>query len=100
MPSDDEHFVQRTENATELARLSRRTLFKQIVMIGGGVAGMLTMALPAYAKMKQTAAGYEDQPKGDQSCSNCNLFSAPSSCTLVDGTISPQGWCRFHQTKN
>jgi High potential iron-sulfur protein len=100
MSKNDSHFTRRTERANGLAKISRRTLFTHIALMGAGLAGLMAMALPAYAKMKQTAAGYQDQPKGDQSCSNCNLFSAPSSCTLVDGTINPQGWCRFHQTKN
>ena len=45
--------------------------------------------------MAQTGVAYQTTPKGDQQCSNCSLFQAPSACTLVDGTISPSGWCKF-----
>ncbi len=45
--------------------------------------------------MAQTAVTYQTTPKGDQQCSNCSLFQPPSACTLVDGTISPSGWCKF-----
>jgi hypothetical protein len=45
--------------------------------------------------MAQTAVGYQVTPKGDQQCSNCSLFQPPSACTLIDGTISPSGWCKF-----
>ncbi len=45
--------------------------------------------------MAQTAVTYQATPKGDQQCSNCSLFQPPSACTLVDGTISPSGWCKF-----
>ena len=54
----------------------------------------------AIAKMAQKAAGYQDKPKGDQSCANCTLFKAPDSCTLVDGTIVSSGWCRFYAKKS
>jgi hypothetical protein len=82
------------------ANVSRRGLFRRLVAAAGGVALLLGNALPAAAKMTQKAAGYQQAPKGDQSCSNCGLFSAPDSCSLVDGTINPQGWCRFHQNKS
>ncbi len=49
--------------------------------------------------MAQKDAGYQQMPKGDQSCSNCSLFVAPDACSLVDGTINPQGWCRYHRNK-
>ena len=45
--------------------------------------------------MAQKAVEYQDTPKGDQECSNCSLFQEPSACTLVDGEISPKGWCKF-----
>ena len=41
------------------------------------------------------AVEYQDTPKGDQQCSNCSLFQEPNACTLVDGEISPAGWCKF-----
>jgi hypothetical protein len=45
--------------------------------------------------MAQKAVEYQDTPKGDQECGNCSLFQEPNSCTLVDGEISPKGWCKF-----
>ncbi|MGB5184366.1 MAG: high-potential iron-sulfur protein [Xanthobacteraceae bacterium] len=45
--------------------------------------------------MKQASVEYQDSPKGDQECSNCSLFQEPNACTLVDGEISPKGWCKF-----
>jgi anaerobic selenocysteine-containing dehydrogenase len=80
--------------------VSRRGLFQRVAAAAGGMAILLGTNLPAVAKMTQKAAGYQEEPKGDQSCSNCGLFSAPASCSLVDGTINPQGWCRFHQNKS
>jgi hypothetical protein len=45
--------------------------------------------------MAQKIAEYQATPKGDQQCSNCNLFQEPNACTLVDGEISAAGWCKF-----
>lgn len=28
-------------------------------------------------------------------CRLCALFQAPDNCNVVDGTISPNGWCLF-----
>jgi hypothetical protein len=81
--------------------ISRRVLFRRAAMTGTGAAMVLAGAVsPAQAKMTQEEAGYQQMPKGDQSCSNCSLFNPPSSCSLVDGSINPQGWCRYHQNKS
>jgi hypothetical protein len=45
--------------------------------------------------MSQPSVGYQQSPKDDQKCSNCSLFQEPNACTLVDGNISPEGWCKF-----
>lgn len=46
------------------------------------------------AKVSKEAAQYQEQPKADQQCSNCMQFLADSNtCKLVEGPISPQGWC-------
>lgn len=80
--------------------VSRRQLFRGAALTAGSVAVLFGTMLPAEAKMSFQASGYQGTPKGDQSCANCSLFKAPSSCILVDGTISPNGWCRFYRKKN
>jgi hypothetical protein len=79
--------------------VSRRALFEGVAVAGAGAALLLGTASPAEAKMAQKDAGYQQMPKGEQSCSNCTLFVAPDACSLVDGPINPQGWCRYHQNK-
>jgi hypothetical protein len=80
---------------TRSARLSRRTtLLRSAAYAAGAVVSLLSVR-EAAAKMAQTAVAYQTTPKGDQQCSNCSLFQPPSTCTLVDGTITPSGWCKF-----
>jgi len=75
--------------------LSRRTIVTRSVAGATGAAVLLGLATEVSAKMAQKAVEYQDTPKGDQQCSNCSLFQEPNSCTLVDGEISPAGWCKF-----
>jgi len=101
MPNDGASVVIPGGNVAGSAEnVSRRSLFQRVAVAGIGTAVILGTASPAEAKMTQQEAGYQQMPKGDQSCSNCNLFSAPASCSLVDGPINPQGWCRYHQNKS
>jgi hypothetical protein len=46
-------------------------------------------------KLSQTAAAYQDTPKGLFSCTACTFFIRPRSCKVVSGDISPTGWCKF-----
>ncbi len=45
-------------------------------------------------KSSQASVQYQDQPKGDQKCDGCLHFIAESNtCKVVEGQISPNGWC-------
>jgi len=75
--------------------LSRRTVLLHSAGCAAGAAAILLPTRQAAAKMSQPSVAYQDTPKGDQECSNCSLFQEPNACTLVDGEISPKGWCKF-----
>ncbi len=37
---------------------------------------------------------YQDKPgNGGKKCAGCRFFRAPHGCSIVTGTISPNGWC-------
>jgi len=47
-------------------------------------------------KISQASVQYQPQPKGEQKCSGCLHFIPESNaCKLVDGQISPEGWCKL-----
>jgi len=75
--------------------ISRRIVLLRSAGCAAGAAASLLPLRQAEAKMKQAAAAYQDTPKGDQQCSNCSLFQEPDACTIVDGSVSPAGWCKF-----
>ncbi len=79
---------------------SRRDLLQRAAVSLGSLFVILGVSSPAVAKMAQKAAAYQETPKGEQKCANCALFKVPASCTLVDGAISPDGWCRFYAKKS
>jgi High potential iron-sulfur protein len=84
-----------TRSQIQSGNLSRRsTLLRSAACAAGAVASILPIR-QAEAKMAQASVAYQTSPKGDQQCSNCSLFQPPGACTLVDGTISPNGWCKF-----
>ena len=45
-------------------------------------------------KMTREQAQYQDQPKGISMCATCTLFEPPKSCKVVEGDVSPDGWCK------
>ena len=54
----------------------------------------------AGAPVSQQDAQYKDQPSGQQRCSMCANFQAPSACLVVVGTVSPNGWCKLFKAKS
>jgi High potential iron-sulfur protein len=89
---------------TKSQRISRR----QVLTIAAGAAGASITGATAVigastaaqaAKAPQKVVKYQDTPKGEQRCDNCDLFEAPSSCKNVDGTIAAQGWCIVYRKK-
>jgi len=49
-------------------------------------------------KLTQAAARYQTQPKGNEACGTCPYFVFPKSCAVVEGEISPSGWCPIYTT--
>ena len=77
-------------------KFSRRSILKSAVALAGAAtyAGLASNREAwAQAKASKEAMKYQEQPKGDQKCSNCLQFVAPDSCKVVDGKISPDGYC-------
>lgn len=78
--------------------ISRRRLlhitasFIPIALLAGLAGGV-----SAQQKSPKEAVNYQDQPKNDQKCSQCRFFTEPDGCQVVEGTISPEGWCSLFQ---
>ncbi len=75
--------------------VSRRR-FVQLSTLGALAAGAARAQEETTKGFKGTKeqAGYieKDQP-GAQSCSTCHSYIEPAECQLVEGPVSPWGWC-------
>ncbi len=86
-------------------RISRRTLLKGAVGVTGA-ALMSVLTARAQGKATKAAMQYQDKPKDGQKCSDCRFFipgtssTANGSCQVVEGSISPQGWCTAYSKKS
>jgi hypothetical protein len=63
--------------------------------LAGGILGLAILPAAAHQKMTQAEAQYQDRPKNGLTCAACSLFRKPRSCEVVEGDISPNGWCKF-----
>ena len=81
-------------------RVSRRD-FLFAAAAGGTALGVGRAASPATAsnKMSPRAMSYRPNPNGQQRCDNCANWQPPGGCKLVDGPISPNGWCILYNPK-
>jgi hypothetical protein len=73
------------------------------IFLRRGFIGVMAAALgfsPARAqwrKMTKKEAGYiaRDKP-ASQMCAQCLYFIDPNDCVMVEGPISPLGWCKYY----
>jgi hypothetical protein len=59
------------------------------------LTAVASAAAETLAKLSQAAAQYQGMPRGGLSCVGCTFFRRPRSCQVVEGDISPNGWCRL-----
>jgi hypothetical protein len=80
---------------TRSAGFGRRKLLSGVIV---GVAAGLTRAAvrsaSAQDKMSKQEAQYQDSPKDIRMCATCTLYEPPKSCKVVEGDVSPDGWCK------
>jgi hypothetical protein len=87
---------------TKLEKLSRRRLLRVTVRAIGTAAAIRLVPHAAAEeelneenKIKRTEAEYRPQRKGQQRCEICLQFESPDKCKIVQGPISPTGWCQY-----
>lgn len=91
-----------TEQKSKTAnRVSRRDFLFAAAAGSGALMAATFVASPASAtnKMSPKAMSYRPTPNGNQRCDNCANWQPPGGCKLVDGAISPNGWCILYTPK-
>ncbi|GAA5445746.1 iron oxidase [Microbulbifer sp. NBRC 101763] len=62
-------------------------------------AVIVTDRTNAQIKAKKEAVNYQDTPNNGKKCVDCQLFQPPNACIVVEGEISPEGWCSLFVLK-
>ena len=76
----------------EKPEVTRRNFLRGAATAVAGAAIPIRFA-HAQQKASKQAMQYQDTPKNGQQCDQCMHFEAPKSCKVVEGDISPKGWC-------
>jgi hypothetical protein len=74
------------------------------MIAGVAVCTLASTPLRAIAgKASKRDFSYQDHPKDGKRCADCRLFSRVNDdkgvCALVDGDVSPGGWCMAFSQK-
>ena len=74
-------------------RVTRRSLLALSLMAAGGA-----QAQPrGIKKASKKVAGYiEKQDDSTQNCSQCHFYLNPFDCMIVEGPVSPWGYCNYY----
>ncbi|HTA39566.1 MAG TPA: high-potential iron-sulfur protein, partial [Candidatus Acidoferrales bacterium] len=86
--------------------LTRRRFLGSAIALPA-LAGLLTASAVADGpKASQASMHYQTSPNGGMQCSGCKFFIAgkdaqsSGTCQLVDGSISPNGYCVGYSAKS
>lgn len=73
---------------------TRKEALRSLIVLPA-LAGALAMGTSvAEAADNKKQFKYQDKPgPGGKKCAGCRFFRAPHGCSIVTGTISPNGWC-------
>ena len=91
--------------AKALTPLTRRTFLGGVIILPALSGLLATEAVADSSKASQASMHYQTSPNGDKHCSVCKFFIPASdaksngSCQIVDGSISPNGYCMAFSAK-
>jgi hypothetical protein len=94
------------EVITSTAALTRRAFLGSAVILPALAAMVPSAASADASKAPQSAMHYQSTPNGNMRCSGCKFFipasdaSASGACQIVDGSISPNGYCMAYSAKS
>ena len=87
-------------------RVTRRVFIGSVVILPALAGAIGAVASADTAKSSQASMHYQTTPNDGKQCSQCNFFvpgssaSANGTCKIVDGSITPTGWCIAFSAKS
>lgn len=86
-------------------QISRHTFLGGAVILPALAVALTFPARADSSKSSKDAMHYQTSPNGDKQCSGCKFFApgqtadADGTCQIVDGSISPHGYCMAYNAK-
>lgn len=86
--------------------VTRRAFLGGVVILPAFAAALAAGASADASKATQSAMHYQSTPNGTMHCAQCKFFipgkdaSSDGSCQVVDGSISPNGYCMAYTAKS
>jgi hypothetical protein len=78
----------------QTGKLDRPEFLRKVAGVPIAAAALGLIAEPAEAADNKKQFKYQNTPgPAGKKCSGCRFFKAPSSCSVVTGSIAPSGWC-------
>ena len=86
--------------------ITRRAFVAGTIVLPALAGLLLAETAPAQAKATQAQFKYQKTPKDGHQCSQCRFYvagkpaTANGTCQIVEGSISPNGWCTAFAAKS
>jgi hypothetical protein len=86
--------------------MTRRIFVSNVVVLPALAGLLLAETTAAQAKGSKAQFKYQSTPNSGHKCSQCTFFipgssaTANGTCKIVDGSISPSGWCTAFSAKH
>ncbi|MGA8100040.1 MAG: high-potential iron-sulfur protein [Candidatus Cybelea sp.] len=86
--------------------MTRRSFVANAVVLPALAGLLLAETTTALAKSSKAQVKYQSTPNNDKKCSQCTFYipgsspKADGTCKIVDGSISPNGWCSAFVAKS
>lgn len=87
-------------------QLMNRNDFLRSAILLPGLAALMTAAASAQgAKASKDSMHYQSTPRDGKQCAGCQFFipsqdpKADGTCKIVDGAVSPNGYCMAYTAK-
>ena len=78
--------------------MHRRCFLRRAAAATGGLALEAGPVRAASFKATKKQAGYIERDKpATQMCAQCGFYIAPTDCMVVEGPVSPWGWCNYYE---
>ncbi|HLY06149.1 MAG TPA: high-potential iron-sulfur protein [Rhizomicrobium sp.] len=88
-----------------IKQITRQTFLSGVVVLPALAAISSVPAQADSSKSSKDAMHYQTTPSDGKQCSGCNFFmpgqdaNADGTCQIVDGAISPHGYCMAFSAK-